>query len=103
MPYLKCDKRYFSYKNLHFFNYKHKYNSKDDHTYKLAKEIPIDNAIIKDEKGNIINKPIDIPDKDSSIDYIKKFVKINGLDEEIDLRKSKESILERIKEILDKE
>lgn len=100
MPYLYCDKKYFSYKNLKFHNGKHLYRKESDYLYKLATKVPVDRAIIKNEKGEIINKPVEIPDENSTLKYTKLFVKLNDLDENIDLRKSKEDIIKQIEEQL---
>lgn len=100
MPYLHCDKKYFSYKNLNFYNGKHKYLDKSDYLYQLATEVPVDKALIYNENGKIVNRPTDIPTEDDSELYIKTFVKCNGLSEAIDLRSSKSKIIKKIKEEL---
>ena len=57
MAKLFCDKKNFRYKGNGFNNGVHRHSGKNSNSYKLFKTVPIELAEIKDEKGNVINKP----------------------------------------------
>ena len=53
---LTCDKPYFRWKGFGFNNCEHLCNGKDN-SYKALCKVPIEIAEIKDDNGNVINKP----------------------------------------------
>ena len=93
---LECEYRFYRTQGMYFQNYTVVCPSEESSTYERATNIPIDETVIKNEQGNIINLPEEIPDEDSTKKYMKYFAINKDIEDEIDMRQNKEGVLEQI-------